>query len=155
MLELRLVAGSSTTPLVALDASRPQSPEALDRAVRAAASLCIHLARRGGCSLLLPGAGRPVEIDPMLGRWAHAHARLALVEAGERTIAAARPRATLFWVTGGDPEQGLRAARGAAGDAILVSAAPAPGLAATFAVAGCHGYPARARSRQPGRAVRS
>jgi uncharacterized protein (DUF58 family) len=150
MVERRLVAGSSSVPLVALDAARPLSAEALDQAVRAAASLCLHLGRRGGCSLLLPGAARPIEVDPALSRWDHAHARLALVEAGEKTVSAARSRAALFWVTAGDPDRALRAARAAGpGGAVLVSPAPAPGLSTVFTVAGCSGQPLRSRLGAP------
>src|SRR5215210_835559 len=140
MLERRLVAGSGSTPMVVLDASRPAGAEALDRAVRAAASLSLHLARAGGCSLLLPGASRPIDIDPALARWAHAHARLALVEAGQRTFSAGRPRAMLFWVTGNDPARALRSARPGPGGAVLVSSEPLRGAAVAFTVAGCHGH---------------
>ena len=48
-------------------------------AVRACASLAVHLARHGGCALLLPGDRRPVTLDPELAGWPHLHARLALV----------------------------------------------------------------------------
>ena len=48
MLERRLVAESESSPLVVLDARRPATEESLDAAVRAAASLCVHLARLGG-----------------------------------------------------------------------------------------------------------
>src|SRR5262249_15618359 len=41
---------------IALDAGNIASAEALDAAVRAAASLCFGLASAGGCSVLLPGA---------------------------------------------------------------------------------------------------
>ena len=62
MLERRLSADGDTAPLVVLDASRTPTEEALDHAVRAAASLCLHLARRGGCALLLPGCGRAASL---------------------------------------------------------------------------------------------
>ena len=65
MIERRLVAGLDAAPLVVLDATRPPSEEALDAAVRAAASLCIHLARAGGCAILLPGERRAVEVGPI------------------------------------------------------------------------------------------
>ena len=68
-------------------------------AVRAAASLCVHLAREGGCALLLPGDRRPVDIGHDLGAWPALHARLALVEAGgappARRARAARRRGHL------------------------------------------------------------
>jgi hypothetical protein len=56
--------------------------EELDVAVRAAASLTLELARRGGCGLLLPGERRPIEIDRHLGAWAGVQARLAVVQGG-------------------------------------------------------------------------
>ena len=59
MLERRLTAESDSAPLVVLDASRPPSEEALDAAVRAAASLCVFVARRGGLALLLPATAAP------------------------------------------------------------------------------------------------
>ena len=63
LIERRLVAGADAAPLVVLDATRPESPEALDAAVRAAGSLCWHLARRGGCGMLLPDDRRPTEVE--------------------------------------------------------------------------------------------
>ena len=51
------VADSTPQPLVVLDPTRPASEEALDMAVRAAASLCVHLARAR--RLLAAAAGRP------------------------------------------------------------------------------------------------
>ena len=62
MVERRLSADADSAPLVVLDATAPPSEEALDQAVRAAASLCVHLAHRGGCALLLPGDRRPASI---------------------------------------------------------------------------------------------
>src|SRR5680860_737120 len=58
MVERRLSADADSAPLVVLDATAPPSEEALDRAVRAAASLCVHLARRGGCAAAVRGLGR-------------------------------------------------------------------------------------------------
>ena len=70
MLERRLVAELDSAPLIVLDPSAPAGEEALDMAVRAAASLCVHLARRkDGCAMLLPGERRPVEIGHDLGAW--------------------------------------------------------------------------------------
>ena len=69
MLERRLTADADSAPLVVLDAPRPPSEEALDMAVRAAASLCVHLARRRACALLLPGDRRPTALAPDLAAW--------------------------------------------------------------------------------------
>jgi uncharacterized protein (DUF58 family) len=82
LLERRLQADADTRPLVVLD-TRGEGPiEHLDAAVRAAASLTLELARRGGCGLLLPGERRPITIEPELLSWPPAHARLALVRGG-------------------------------------------------------------------------
>jgi uncharacterized protein (DUF58 family) len=130
--------------LVALDARRPESADALDRAVRAAASLCVHLARRGGCELLLPGERRPRAIGADLRGWPAAHARLALVHAGG-TLAldalASSARATVY----------VTACAGAGADlpAIRWRVAPHPlaGIEVAFTVAGCSAQPLGERAR--------
>ena len=141
MLERRLTADAESAPLVVLDASRPQSEEALDRAVRAAASLCLHLARRGGCALLLPGERRPVAVGPDLAGWPSLHVRLALVEASARPPALARARraAAVLWVSasGAAPRDLTRA--GSAGS-WFVSATGVADLRPDFTVAGCEGH---------------
>ena len=63
LIERRLQADGDSRPLVVLDARLPgpdAQSELLDAAVRAAASLVLELARRGGCGLLLPGEQRPI-----------------------------------------------------------------------------------------------
>jgi uncharacterized protein (DUF58 family) len=140
LVERRVVADSDSRPLVILDARRPPDEDALDRAVRAAASLSVHLARGGGCALLLPGDRRPADVDAELRAWPALHVRLALVEADSRPPAAGRVERTggVFWVTAcpGVPS-GL--ARLSAGERWVVSpsgdAAPPGG----FTVAGCTG----------------
>ncbi|MGH2712600.1 MAG: DUF58 domain-containing protein, partial [Thermoleophilaceae bacterium] len=104
MLERRLVAELDAAPLIVMDPSAPSGEEGLDRAVRAAASLCVHLARAGGCAVLLPGERRPVEIGHDLGAWPAVHVRLALVEPGAPPPAASMgPRGgAAIWVTGAD-----------------------------------------------------
>jgi uncharacterized protein (DUF58 family) len=142
MLERRLVADLDSAPLVVLDAAAPSSEEALDMAARAAASLCLRLARAGGCSILLPGDRRPVEVSPELGPWPHVHARLALVEAGAAVAAPARaPRAgAVFWVTAAAARRLPRSLeRLPPGARYLVTPAPLPGYRAAFSVAGCTG----------------
>jgi uncharacterized protein (DUF58 family) len=135
LVERRLVAGGTEAPLVVLDASRPPSEEDLDKAVRAAASLCLHLARRGGCALLLAGDRAPQTVDRQLRAWPAAHARLALVEAGNSAPALARSATgTLFWVTAGTPRGALgRTAR----TACVVTPNPLPSRPTLFEVAGC------------------
>jgi len=79
LVEHHLAADAEQRALIILDARAPQSEDSLDRAVRAAASLCVHLAARGGCSLLLPGDRRSTAIERDLRAWPLAHTRLALV----------------------------------------------------------------------------
>ncbi len=141
--ERRLAAGAESAPLVVLDAARPDDEESLDRAVRAAASLCLHLAQvAGGCALLLPGEGRAIRVDPQLRAWPDAHARLALVEArgGAPAVARALRANAVFWVTArGGERPGRGAAAMAARIAYLVTPSPVRGLRSSFTVAGCHG----------------
>jgi uncharacterized protein (DUF58 family) len=142
VVEHRLVAGADISPLVALDSSDPAGEEALDRAVRAAASLCVHLARAKGCALLLCGERRPLAIDPHLRAWPQVHARLAVVGAGGAppAITPTGHSEVIFWVTGG-AEAAPTAARRLHGRAgYLVTPFPVPGLESRFVVAGCHGH---------------
>ena len=141
MLERRLTADSDSAPLVVLDAARPPSEEALDSAVRAAASLCLHLGRRGGCALLLPGDRRPVAVAPDLAAWPSLHARLALVEAASRAPALARARragAVRWGSAAGAAPRDLP--RRAAGGGWLVTPLPREGSRPQFTVAGCTGH---------------
>jgi uncharacterized protein (DUF58 family) len=153
MLERRLVAGLDAAPLVVLDATRPESEEALDAAVRAAGSLCVHLARAGGCALLLPGERRAVEVGADLGAWPAVHVRLALVEASPAPPALARSgrSGAVIWVTarahGRTP---LVLERLPAGSRWLVMPRPPRGLSPAFTVAGCTGVRVD-RARRPTR----
>jgi uncharacterized protein (DUF58 family) len=155
MLERRFVSEADSAPLVVLDASHPADPEALDKAVRAAASLCLHFARAGGCAVLLPGDRRPVEVTPELGGWPHLHARLALVEPRSGPPAASRaPRAAaVFWVSGGASGRAPRALDHLAATArYLVTPSPLGTYRTVFTVAGCVGQ-LLDRARRPGRGV--
>jgi uncharacterized protein (DUF58 family) len=143
LLERRLRADADTRPLVVLDARGPRRPEDLDAAVRAAASLCVHLARAGGCALLLPGDRRPTALERELRGWAHLHARLALVEPGGAPALAglAARRGPVLYVSalaGARPPRALAHAPG--GGRMLVVPGTLPGRQPAFAVAGCHGY---------------
>lgn len=141
MLERRLVADADSAPLVVLDASRPGSEEELDQAVRAAASLCFHLAGMRGCGLLLPGDRRPTDVLPDLAAWPASHVRLALVEPGAPRPALSRVRrgGAVIWVTA-DPAGLPRALERPAGAPVwLVSPHPARTGTAVFEVAGCSG----------------
>jgi uncharacterized protein (DUF58 family) len=149
LLERRMRADASTQPLVVLDArcSEPGREE-LDAAVRAAASLVLDLAKRGGCGLLMPGERRPIEIDSSLSRWAGAHTRLALLEGGpdERAPALTLGARTgrVFYVAA-EPSRRLPKALASHGQLAPVLVLPATvdprtrGVA-VFEVAGCRGY---------------
>ena len=75
--------------------------DALDQAIRAAASLCVYLARRGGCALLLGGDRRPAQIDPALSGFPESHARLALLtpDAGAPPAGCLTGANVVLWVT--------------------------------------------------------
>ena len=148
MLERRLTADADSAPLVVLDAARPPSEEALDSAVRAAASLCLDLARNGGCALLLPGDRRPITVGPDLVAWPALHARLALVEACSRApaLAGVRRAGSVLWVSAaGSAPRDL--ARSAAGGGWLVTPVSRPGSQPQFSVAGCTGHRLGRQSR--------
>jgi uncharacterized protein (DUF58 family) len=142
MLERRLVAELDSAPLIVVDPSAPSGEEGLDKAVRAAASLCVHLAQQGGCAVLLPGDRRPIEIGHDMGAWAAVHVRLALVESGSPPPASTLgPRGgAVIWVTGADLLSAPRALeRLPAGARIVVSPAALPGVRPLFEVAECTG----------------
>jgi hypothetical protein len=63
--------------------------------------LCVHLARHGGCALLLPGDRRPAPIDPALHGFPAAHVRLALLtpDAGAPPLGCTAGAAVVLWVT--------------------------------------------------------
>lgn len=138
LMERRLLADTDSLPVVVLDPTHPASDEALDMAVRAAASLCVHLAHEGGCSVLLPGDRRAADLGADLGGWPPLHARLALI-----TAAMGAPRARLearrgaiFWVSAADRLP--RALERTHAERYLVSPGGVRGRA-SFAVAGCTG----------------
>lgn len=155
MMERRFTAAGASAPLIVLDAAAPADGDALDAAVRAAASLCVALARAGGVALLLPGDRRPIELDRHLSAWPTLHKRLALVEAGARpSLAGLGSRSgALLWVTGGrvpavPPELAQLPLR----PRYLVAPQLPVGLAAELEVAGCRGA-ALDRRRQSRSAV--
>jgi uncharacterized protein (DUF58 family) len=138
LMERRLLADSDSQPLVVVDPTQPTDATSLDMAVRAAASLCVHLARGGACSVLLPGDRRAADLGSDLGGWPALHARLALVEAASGAPAARLEgrRGAIFWVTA---RQGLpRALERVQAERYLVSPSVRRGDAA-FTVAGCGG----------------
>jgi uncharacterized protein (DUF58 family) len=142
MLERRLVAELDSAPLIVMDPSGSDGEEGLDMAVRAAASLCVHLGRDRGCAVLLPGDRRPMEIGADLSGWATVHARLALVQSGPPPAASALgPRGgAVIWVTGASLSRAPRTLeRLPAGARIVVSPGPLSGVRPLFEVAGCTG----------------
>jgi uncharacterized protein (DUF58 family) len=151
-LERRLAAEGDSRPLVVLDPRGAASEEDLDAAVRAAASLAVHLARTGGCALLVPGERRPAPLDATLAGWPHLHARLAVVDGRGRPQLAALTgrRGDVLYVSARVRRDVPRALGGVAGAATLVVPGALPGRRAAFAVAGCHGY-ALGRARSGGR----
>ena len=149
MYERRFVAGADAAPLIVLDPSSPESDEALDSAVRAAASLCMHLARRGGCAILAGDRGGATLVDPRLRTWPDVHARLALVEAGSPVPAPrqARGRVATFWVTGAAASSAARVSARVMPGSYVVSPTPAAQVPAAFTVAGCTAQHAAAAAR--------
>ncbi len=148
LIERRLVAGADTAPLVVLDGCRPASPEALDRAVRAAASVCWHLSQEGGCALLLPGERRPAEIEPELRGWPGAHARLALVEPSSAgpALAPLQRAGAVFWITARAKAALPPALRHGSGARYLVGPSVHGAGVPAFLVAGCEGRRIGARA---------
>jgi uncharacterized protein (DUF58 family) len=150
MIERRLVAGGEPRPLVVYDPLGASNPADRERAMRAAASICVELGRSGGCDLLLPGERRPFTIDPALRSWPEAHVRIAVSDpnAGPPLLPALRGSAVL-WVTAG---RGLPGAlRGLRDGSYLVTPSGSK-RAAAFRVSGCFGYPVGAGAeRRDGR----
>ncbi len=139
LLEHRLVADADERPLVILDVGAAESEDSLDRALRAAASLCVHLARRGGCGLLLPGDRRAAAIEADLRAWPAQHARLALIApageglAGRRAPARRAPRGGLvIQVTAATPDHAALLA-----GSWRLGPHPFPHVPVAFSVAGC------------------
>jgi uncharacterized protein (DUF58 family) len=149
LMERRLVADGDQAPLVVVDPRDPSSSEALDQALRAAASLCVHLARRGGCGLLLPGDRRPARFDRELYGFAESHARLALLEpdAGAPVLGCLAGATTVVWVTAADG-RAAAVAQLRAPARYLVSPHPRPGWPVRFTVAGCSGQCLDERGRR-------
>ena len=133
LMERSFAAESDPRVLVVLDARAPESEEALDQALRATASLCVQIARRGGCLLLLPDDRHASVIGPDLRSWPALHTRLALVQPGSgvaRNYRQQHPR-TVLCVT---------AASGApavSGRCYRVGPRPLAGVEVAFTVAGC------------------
>lgn len=162
LIERRLQADGDSRPLVVLDARTPDldtPPELLDAVVRAAASLALDLARRGGCGLLLPGEQRATAIDRELASWPAAYARLAMVTSDPPTSgrlaaapklgpAAGRRGATIYVAVAPSARVGAMLAGGGMTVLVVPHQQLAGGrpqgmrgrMLATLDVAGCRGF---------------
>jgi uncharacterized protein (DUF58 family) len=146
MIERRLVAGGEPRPLIVFDPRGGADPSHVEQAMRAAASLCVALARSGGCELLLPGERRPLTIDPSLRSWPEAHVRIAVCDpkAGP-LLPAGMSGGSVLWVTAGRAlPTSLRRLR--AGSFLVRPSGPR--RAASFRVSGCFGYPVDAMAER-------
>ena len=138
-----MVAELDSAPLVVLDCSSPASEEALDMAVRAAGSLCVHLARTERLRDPAPGRAPP-------GGDRARHGRLAVAcTCASRWSSRGRRRPPRRWrraagrCSGSPPPTCGRPARARAAarrGALRGRARNAPaGAAVAFEVAGCSG----------------
>jgi uncharacterized protein (DUF58 family) len=149
LLERRMRAEQESRPLIVLDSRCAEgSAQRLDVTVRAAASLVLDLARRGGCGLLTAEGGRALEIDSRLAGWPAARTRLALIAPSRRApaLAAHRRPGQIFYVAAepvGRPPQILLETGGML---VLPADVEAPeGCSVAFTVSGCVGYELRPR----------
>lgn len=140
LIERRLVLDGDEAPVVVIDPRDPSDEEALDQAVRAAASLCVHLAELGGCRLLLPGERIPTRIDPELRGFGAAHAALATLgpEAGGPSLGGLIGAGAVLWVTAAPWREGWLSELPAP-TRYLVSPHIEGRWAVHFTVAGCSG----------------
>ncbi len=141
LMERKLISEADARPLVVLD-PRGDDADALDAAVRAAASLVVHFAKRSGCGLLLPGDRRATTIDPDLAGWPAAHVRLALLgpDAGPALSAAQNRRGLIVFVSARPTEKPPRGLGRTPGGMLIVIPGELAGKRAIIEVAGCNGY---------------
>src|SRR5215218_10681734 len=142
LMERKLISEADSRPLVVLDPRAPASRDALDAAVRAAASLTVHFARRSGCGLVLPGDRRAVTIDPDLLAWPQAHVRLALMDdaTGPALSAAQNRRGLVVFVAARVVDRPPRGLGRTPGGCLIVVPGAIAGRSAVLEVAGCHGF---------------
>jgi uncharacterized protein (DUF58 family) len=139
LMERRFVADPRARALIVVDSHDPVGERELDSAVRAAASLAYHLARAGGCGVLLPGDRRPTLVRADMRSFDEVHARLALLEPASAPVTISRrPGASqIVWVTASHAIPALPARLGAGW--IVAPHALAAGAPAEFRVGGCIG----------------
>src|SRR4051794_1560950 len=140
LMERRFVADPRARPLIVVDSFQPVGERELDAAVRAAASLAYHVARSGGCGVLLPGDRQATLLRQDMRSFAEVHARLALLEpATAHPAVSRRPGGSgpIVWVTASHAIPSLPARMGAGW---VVAPHPlAAGAPAEFRVGGCIG----------------
>lgn len=151
LLERRLRGDQDFRPLVILDPRGDVPAAQLDAAVRAAASLTLELARRGGALLLLPGERRPLAVEPGLASWPPAHVRLALVTGGSDApapmLGAARMRPGPVLYVSAAPRERPPVALGSGATVLVVPREVArTGTRPSFEVSGCVGLPVGRRT---------
>jgi uncharacterized protein (DUF58 family) len=140
LMERRFVADPRARPLVVVDSFEPAGERELDAAVRAAASLAYHLARAGGCGVLLPGDRQATLLRQDMRSFAEIHARLALLEPATAYPAVATRRGgpgPIVWVTASHAIPSLPARLGAGW--VVAPHSLAAGAPAEFRVGGCIG----------------
>jgi uncharacterized protein (DUF58 family) len=148
LLERRMRAERDSGPLVVIDARTSGPLTHVDAAVRAAASITLEVARRGGCELLMAPDRRPIHVAPDLGAWPGAHARLALLEGGPDApapILGSRPRVGPVYYVAAQRIERVPAALARNVHRAVVLVVPAElaegiGHSASFEVAGCLGF---------------
>src|SRR4051794_15750984 len=142
LMERKLVSEADSRPLVVLDPRAPQTPEALDAAVRATGSLCVHFAGRTGCALLLPGDRRATIVEADLQAFPAAHARLALMDdrMGPALVAAQNRRGLVVFVSARIVDRVPRGLGRTPGGCLLVIPGEIAQRRGVLEVAGCHGY---------------
>ncbi len=142
LMERKLISEADSRPLVVLDPRAPADAEALDAAVRAAASLTVHFARKSGCGLLLPGDRRATIVDPDLLAWPSAHVRLALLDetTGPALGAAQNRRGLVVYVAARVVDRPPRGLGRTPGGCLMVLPGAIANRRAVLEVAGCQGF---------------
>src|SRR4051794_39078697 len=145
LMERKLISEADSRPLVVIDPRAPVSPDALDAAVRAAASLTVHFARKTGCPLLMPGDRRASVIEHDLLSWPSLHVRMALMDdrAGPSLAAAQNRRGLVIYVAARAVDRAPRGLGRTPGGSLVVVPGEIGGRRAMLEVAGGYGYVSR------------
>ena len=136
--ERHLAAAGDAAPLVVLDPSGSRTAEDLDAAIRAAASLTVHLARLGMCELLIGGARRRISVEGSARARLAALVALAVVEPTDRSprLPRGEHHSSVIWVAAHPaPRMPPGIGRG-----FVVTPEPMPGRVVAFTVSGCSGH---------------